>query len=1104
MAIAAVIDRAARAAERSPTDAQKEAGNYRKGHVTLHGMNIAIENPRGSMRSGLCADGEPWICRMPSHYGYLKGTSGADGDQVDCYIGPDPECERIYVIDQIDADTHDFDEHKAMLGYLTAGDAVQSYLKAFSDGRGHERLGGIKEMSVDQFKGWLASGKTKKALKRAQGGRVYANGGSVEDNPQFLETRDAVEGMEGGDAPAAPQGLSFDHLVPKAEGTPASVGLSFDHLVPQKEKPKFKGVLRGAVEGIANAPSEGWELLKKRAGEVYDDLNPFNEERIADIEKGSTSGRMSNFLRTGKGVAGALGVPFALPEGMIRSAVGTPMAELIHKAGTYINPEVAAKDDREKLLEETKEGVSKSLMAVAPRRVTPTGPTAPVAPPAPPQPDALGVTLSQGQRTGELPLIRREQAALRGHMGEPAGRQAAEFIEQQAREVRGAAGDISQRIAGGNRTFDTPAEAAQAINTELGGAAAQARQARTSAEQMAISEEAAARRMVDDHGRSIGDIITEGRPEIGATREAGELTGQALRQAATRDRANYQRLYDEALGLEGQFHAGAFEGVGNRIQGRLTLGDNPVIIDDVTTPIASRAIRDLDNISHLRIQNRADPFGPPNPENVVAVDLRGVDQARKRLVAFYRAARSSNNAADARAAGRLIDEFDHQIETSITNGLFSGDPRALDALREARAAYSSYARQYRPQQAGDDVGNAMRRIIDRQATPEEIANMVIGSGRIGNSGLPVRIADRLETILGRDSDAWSAIRQGIWRKASQVRNTAGEVDPQRSATGIMDLAGSSLGRRIFRPEELREMRHYATNVRNLDEAVQALPSVRHAERTRDAYETIFGGEGIGGAQATTFRRIAEGTATPEETAQAVFHAISSGNPGNVSRLIRAVEGLTGPQSESMSAIRQGVWQKLVEPVGTADAPGAQRTHTALNQFLNGRGRTIANQLYSAPELDMMREFAQLQRQLVVPPTGANRSETSTFVAPMLRKLGSKLGMVIGAAVGHMVAPGLPWGVGEAAGAGAAKVIGKIGDRMDAKAIARQMPLVADATRQWQRAVNRVNRINSPQSRASLGIATSNLARSLEPMGIRLEGIGLLPSAAEPNANENQQ
>src|SRR5262249_44964277 len=161
---------------------------------------------------------------------------------------------------------------------------------------------------------------------------------------------------------------------------------------------------------------------------------------------------------------------------------------------------------------------------------------------------------------------------------------------------------------------------------------------------------------------------------------------------------------------------------------------------------------------NLRFKNFADPRGMPNPENVVAINLRGVDQARKRLVARYAAARSSQNLSDIRAMGSILNEFDSSIENAISNGLFSGDPRALQAIKAARAEYSAYAKKFRPQFAGDDVGLAMRRIIDRDATPEEIVNMIMGAGQIGKAGTPVRMAPRLEQIFGRDSDVMSAVR----------------------------------------------------------------------------------------------------------------------------------------------------------------------------------------------------------------------------------------------------------------------------------------------------------------------------------------------------------
>jgi hypothetical protein len=612
------------------------------------------------------------------------------------------------------------------------------------------------------------------------------------------------------------------------------------------------------------------------------------------------------------------------------------------------------------------------------------------------------IQLSRGQATGDPSAIRFEDLAAREAHGKPAQDIAAPFFENQFQAVQDANRTIGEGLARGRSVAENPSEAAATINAELGAQGAQARTAVQASEAAAEREAAAARSMVDDQGRILSDVVAEGRPAIENPREAGEVVGQAVRSAAERARANYQRQYDEALALPGQFDAGAFEGIGTRIQGRLTFGDNPVIIDDITTPIASRAVRDLENISGLRFQNRAHPlseppFGAPNPENtlapVVPVDLRGVDQARKRLVAYYRSARSSPNAADARALGRLIDEFDNEIEQSISNGLFSGDPRALDALQQARAAYSRYAKQFRPQQAGDDVGTAMRRIIDRNATPEEIANMVVGSGRIGDRGLPVRIADRLEEVLGRDTEAWSSIRQAIWQRASRVRGEAGGVNTQ----GIDDLVSSSLGRRMFSPAERDAMRTHSAAVRDLDNVIENLGATRAAERSQTEYQRIFSGEGIGGSQGAVFRRIIDGTATAEETAQAVFGVIS-GNPGNARRVVSAIEGIVGRDSETMAAIRQGIWQRLTQNAATKDQPGYQKVSQAIGEFLNGKGRSIATALYTPEEIALMQRYQGVLKQLVIPKNARTNSDT----APALMAIANKYGNLIMGSIGAFI------------------------------------------------------------------------------------------------------
>lgn len=169
----AEIDSAAQTAATSPsnnskepTQAQKEAGNYKQGHVDYQGIDIAIENPTGSTRSGTDKDGTEWSITMKNHYGRIKKTKGADGEEVDVFLGNNADSENVFVIDQIEPSTGEFDEHKVMLGFNTEAEAEFAYKSNYDpEWKG---LAGITEMSITDFKSWLESGNTKTALSLPQ------------------------------------------------------------------------------------------------------------------------------------------------------------------------------------------------------------------------------------------------------------------------------------------------------------------------------------------------------------------------------------------------------------------------------------------------------------------------------------------------------------------------------------------------------------------------------------------------------------------------------------------------------------------------------------------------------------------------------------------------------------------------------------------------------------------------------------------------------------------------------------------------------------------------------------------------------------------------
>ena len=140
--------------ETNPTEAQKEAGNYRKGHIKVDGYDIVLENPKGTTRSGKDANGKEWSITMKHDYGYIRGTKGTDGDHIDVYLSDNPTAGNVYVVDQVNQRTGDFDEHKVMYGFSSMEEAVQAYRDQYEDGW---KVGTVTEVSREEFKKWVDS-----------------------------------------------------------------------------------------------------------------------------------------------------------------------------------------------------------------------------------------------------------------------------------------------------------------------------------------------------------------------------------------------------------------------------------------------------------------------------------------------------------------------------------------------------------------------------------------------------------------------------------------------------------------------------------------------------------------------------------------------------------------------------------------------------------------------------------------------------------------------------------------------------------------------------------------------------------------------------------
>jgi hypothetical protein len=311
----------------SPTEGQKIAGNYKKAHTRIHGLDITIENPAGSYRVGVGSNGRKWRSRLPASYGYIRGTAGADGDHVDVYLGNHLKSPKIFVIDQHELGGGGFDEHKCFIGFGSQKQAEQAYCRAFSDGRGKARIGHIASMDVDKFKEWLRSDRTRHAIKRrAAGGGVQEGPPPFEatsEIPPFDQTEPATEdpGMLSAAGYGAASGATFNMADEIAGARAASPKLPGGLNVPEFVGPVPARTIAGAAR--AALTDEGSADYTKARDEY---------------RKGEKAAETAHpIVHTGAEIAGAIPAMAAMPEaGFARlPQVGRGLAKAAQTAAEY-------------------------------------------------------------------------------------------------------------------------------------------------------------------------------------------------------------------------------------------------------------------------------------------------------------------------------------------------------------------------------------------------------------------------------------------------------------------------------------------------------------------------------------------------------------------------------------------------------------------------------------------------------------------------------------------------------------------------------------------------------------------------------------------------
>lgn len=217
----------------NPTEAQKEAGNYKKGHIKINGFDVTIEQPAGSVRSGKDANGKKWSQVMNNTYGYIRGTEGVDGDHIDVFLGPDMNSDMVYVVDQVNTDGS-FDEHKVMMGFSSLEDARSAYLSNYEEG--WQGLGNITGVALDEFKKWIDS-----SIRKT---KPFSDYKMTKENPN-LSLRDIVE-SSGGHIVVGNPGLTNFKKEPVAKKT------NGNKLVSEERYEELKKRMRAKLGGQMN------------------------------------------------------------------------------------------------------------------------------------------------------------------------------------------------------------------------------------------------------------------------------------------------------------------------------------------------------------------------------------------------------------------------------------------------------------------------------------------------------------------------------------------------------------------------------------------------------------------------------------------------------------------------------------------------------------------------------------------------------------------------------------------------------------------------------------------------------------------------------------
>lgn len=254
----------------------------------------------------------------------------------------------------------------------------------------------------------------------------------------------------------------------------------------------------------------------------------------------------------------------------------------------------------------------------------------------------------------------------------------------------------------------------------------------------------------------------------------------------------------------------------NVVQRTLKPAVNAYVQRELGAPLDQFQNRDFDAAKDL-IRVIDSTFGAA-PEGSTAISVKGLDELRKTFTKAWRGA--STNPNSQRAIRAVMRGFDDWFDAAVDAALVNGSPEALDKLKAARKAYAGWAKFAAPSGKLNDADRFIAKVLDPQmdVQPQEVANYIWGTARIGESGKAARTVKKLKQLFGPDSEEWGMVKQGAINRAMggvDIGDPKGYAVIAKNFKRLVEGEGKAYARELYTPEELDLIRKFARVLDNL-------------------------------------------------------------------------------------------------------------------------------------------------------------------------------------------------------------------------------------------------------------------------------------------------